>query len=60
MPHTLKAMAESDTEVPCLLYGPGGGSEPETIPDEYTCISDMEWVANVLALNTLDPCDLPK
>ena len=27
--------------IPCLLYGPGGGSESDTIPDEYVRISDM-------------------
>ncbi|MCE2457527.1 MAG: M20/M25/M40 family metallo-hydrolase [Dehalococcoidia bacterium] len=46
--------------VPCLLYGPGGGSESETIPDEYSRISDMEQVAKVLALTALDVCSLPK
>ncbi len=46
--------------VPCLLYGPGGGSESSTIPDEYTRISDMEQVAKVLALTALDVCNLPK
>ena len=45
--------------VPCLLYGPGGGSESETIPDEYTRISDMEQVAKVLALTALEVCNLP-
>ncbi len=46
--------------VPCLLYGPGGGSESDTIPDEYSRISDMEQVAKVLALTALDVCSLPK
>ena len=46
--------------VPCLLYGPGGGSESDTIPDEYSRISDMEQVAKVLALTALDVCNLPK
>ena len=46
--------------VPCLLYGPGGGSESATIPDEYSRISDMEQVAKVLALAALDVCSLPK
>ena len=46
--------------IPCLLYGPGGGSESETIPDEYTRISDMEQVAKVLALTALDVCNLLK
>ncbi len=46
--------------VPCLLYGPGGGSESESIPDEFTRISDMEQVAKVLALTALDVCNLPK
>ena len=45
--------------VPCLLYGPGGGSESDTIPDEYIRISDMEQVAKVLALTALDVCNLP-
>lgn len=45
--------------VPCLLYGPGGGSESETIPDEFSRISDMEQVAKVLALTALDVCSLP-
>ena len=45
--------------VPCLLYGPGGGSESATIPDEYSRISDMEQVAKVLALTALDVCNLP-
>ena len=45
--------------VPCLLYGPGGGSQSTTIPDEYTRISDMEQVAKVLALTALDVCNLP-
>ncbi len=45
--------------VPCLLYGPGGGSQSSTIPDEYTRISDMEQVAKVLALTALDVCNLP-
>ena len=45
--------------VPCLLYGPGGGSESDTIPDEYTRITDMEQVAKVLALTALDVCNLP-
>ena len=46
--------------VPCLNYGPGGGSESDTIPDEYTRISDMEQVAKVLALTALDVCNLLK
>ena len=46
--------------VPCLLYGPGGGSESDTIPDEYSRISDMEQVAKVLALTALDVCSLPR
>ena len=46
--------------VPCLLYGPGGGSESSSIPDEYTRISDMEQVSKVLALTALDVCNLPK
>ena len=46
--------------VPCLLYGPGGGSESDTIPDEYSRISDMDQVARVLALTALDVCNLPK
>ena len=45
--------------VPCLLYGPGGGSESAAIPDEYSRISDMEQVAKVLALTALDVCNLP-
>lgn len=45
--------------VPCLLYGPGGGSESATVPDEYTRISDMHQVAQVLALTALDVCNLP-
>ena len=45
--------------VPCLLYGPGGGSESAIIPDEYSRISDMEQVAKVLALTALDVCNLP-
>ena len=46
--------------VPCLLYGPGGGSESADIPDEYSRIGDMEQVAKVLALTALDVCSLPK
>ncbi len=46
--------------VPCLLYGPGGGSESASVPDEYTRISDMEQVARVLALTALEVCNLPK
>ena len=46
--------------VPCLLYGPGGGSESAEVPDEYSRISDMEQVARVLALTALDVCSLPK
>ena len=46
--------------VPCVLHGPGGGSESETIPDEFSRISDMEQVAKVLALTALDVCNLPK
>jgi acetylornithine deacetylase len=46
--------------VPCLLYGPGGGSESATIPDEYTRISDMDQVAQVLAMTALEVCDLPR
>ena len=45
--------------VPCLLYGPGGGSESDTVADEYTRISDMLQVAKVLALTALDVCSLP-
>lgn len=45
--------------VPCLLFGPGGGSESDTIPDEYIRISDMEQVAKVLSLTALDVCNLP-
>jgi hypothetical protein len=41
------------------LYGPGVGSESATIPDEYTRISDMHQVAQVLALTALDVCNLP-
>ena len=46
--------------VPCLLYGPGGGSESDSVPDEFTRISDMEQVAKILALTALDVCNLPK
>jgi acetylornithine deacetylase/succinyl-diaminopimelate desuccinylase-like protein len=46
--------------VPCVLYGPGGGSESATVPDEYMRMSDMERVAKVLALTALDVCNLPK
>jgi acetylornithine deacetylase len=46
--------------VPCLLYGPGGGSESASVPDEYTRISDMEQVARVLALTALEVCHAPK
>lgn len=46
--------------VPCLLYGPGGGSESGTVPDEYCRIGDMHQVAKVLALTALDVCSLPK
>ena len=46
--------------VPCLLFGPGGGSESDTIPDEYIRISDMEQVAKVLSLTALDVCNLPR
>ena len=46
--------------VPCVLYGPGGGSESDIIPDEYSRISDMDQVARVLALTALDVCNLPK
>ena len=45
--------------VPCVLYGPGGTSESDTIPDEYSRIGDMEQVARVLALTALDVCNLP-
>ena len=45
--------------VPCLLYGPAGASESETIPDEYVRIPDMEQVARVLALTALDVASLP-
>jgi acetylornithine deacetylase len=44
--------------VPCLLYGPGGGSESATIPDEYTRVSDMHRVAQVLALTAFEVCNL--
>ena len=46
--------------VPCVLYGPGGGSESATVPDEYTRISDMERVAQVLTLTALDVCNVPE
>ena len=46
--------------VPCVLYGPGGGSESATVPDEYTRISDMERVAKVLVLTAVDVCNLSK
>jgi len=46
--------------VPCLLYGPGGGSESADIPDEFSRISDMEQVAKALALTALEVCSLPK
>ena len=45
--------------VPCLLYGPAGASESETVPDEYVRIPDMEQVARVLALTALDVISLP-
>ena len=45
--------------VPCLLFGPGGGSESDTIPDEYIRITDMTQVAKVLTLTALDVCSLP-
>ena len=45
--------------VPCLLYGPAGASESETVPDEYVRIPDMEQVARVLALTALDVTGLP-
>ena len=45
--------------VPCLLYGPAGASESDTVPDEYVRIPDMEQVARVLALTTLDVINLP-
>ncbi|MBM3924631.1 MAG: M20 family metallopeptidase [SAR202 cluster bacterium] len=44
--------------VQCLLYGPAGGIESSTSPDEYTTISHMERVAKVLALTALDVCSL--
>ena len=37
----------------------GGGSESDTIPDEYIRISDMEQVAKVLTLTALNVCNLP-
>ena len=43
--------------VPCLPYGPGGGSESDTIPYEYTRTSDRDQVARVLALTALDMCN---
>jgi acetylornithine deacetylase len=46
--------------VPCLLYGPGGGSESATVPDEYTRISDMHQVAQVLVLTALEVCNLSR
>ena len=45
--------------VPCLLYGPYGSHESDTVPDEYTRIDDMAQVARVLALTALDICNLP-
>ena len=45
--------------VPCLLYGPGGSHESETVQDEYTLTDDMSQVARVLALTALDVCSLP-
>ncbi len=45
--------------VPCLLYGPAGASESDTVPDEYVRIPDMEQVAQVLALTALDVISLP-
>ena len=45
--------------VPCLLYGPAGASESDTVPDEYVRIPDMEQVARVLALTALDVTGLP-
>ena len=47
------------TGIPCLLYGPAGASESDTVPDEYVRIPDMEQVARVLALTTLDVITLP-
>ena len=44
--------------VPCLLYGPGGSHESDTVQDEYTRIDDMSQVARVLALTALDICNL--
>jgi acetylornithine deacetylase len=46
--------------VQCLLYGPAGGIESSTSPDEYTTISHMERVAKVLALTALDVCNIEK
>jgi acetylornithine deacetylase len=46
--------------VECLVYGPGGGVESASVPDEYTRISDMERVAGVLALTAADVCQVPK
>lgn len=46
--------------VPCVLYGPAGGSESATVPDEYSRINDMDQVTKVLALTALDVCNLPK
>ena len=34
--------------VPCVPHGPGGGSESDTIPDEFSRINDMEQVAKSL------------
>jgi acetylornithine deacetylase len=45
--------------VPGVLFGPGGGSESSTVPDEYSRISDMEQVAKVISLTVLDVCNLP-
>jgi acetylornithine deacetylase len=45
--------------VPCLIYGPYGSYESETVQDEYTRIDDMSQVARVLALTALDVCSLP-
>ncbi len=45
--------------VSCLLYGAGGASESDTVPDEYVRIPDMDQVARVLALTALDVISLP-
>ena len=46
--------------IPCLIYGPGVGSDGPGEDDAYVIISEMVQCTKVLALTALDVCNLER